>query len=89
MYATESVTKTCAFCGKEEKTLIYCPAGHYVCDSCHSKAALEVLRQVLSNTQSKDPAAIIEQVMSHPAVPMHGPEHHVIVPGAIIAARDS
>jgi hypothetical protein len=86
VYATESVAKTCIFCGKEEKTMIYCPAGHYICDSCHSKAALEVLRQVLSNTRDKDPAAILEQVMSHPAVPMHGPEHHVIVPGAIVAA---
>ena len=86
VYATESITKTCALCGKEEKTLIYCPAGHYVCDSCHSKAALEVLRQVLASTETTDPAAILEQVMSHPAVPMHGPEHHIIVPAAIVAA---
>ena len=86
VYGTQSVTKTCVFCGREEKALIYCPAGHYVCDSCHSKAALEVLRQVLSNTGSTDPAAILEQVISHPAVPMHGPEHHAIVPGAIVAA---
>jgi hypothetical protein len=25
-------------------------------------------------------------VISHPSVPMHGPEHHVIVPAAIVAA---
>ncbi len=86
VYATESVTRTCVFCGKEEKTMIYCPAGHYICDSCHSKAALEVLRDVLTSTRSEDPAVILEQVMSHPSVPMHGPEHHAIVPGAIIAA---
>jgi hypothetical protein len=86
VYATESVTKTCAVCGKEEKTNIYCPAGHYVCDACHSKAALEVLRQILASTKSTDPAEIIEQVMAHPSVPMHGPEHHAIVPAAIITA---
>jgi hypothetical protein len=86
VYATRSVNKTCDFCGKEERALVYCPAGHYVCDSCHSQAALEVLRQVLSNTRSQDPAAILEQVMSHPAVPMHGPDHHAIVPTAIVAA---
>jgi hypothetical protein len=86
VYATESINKTCALCGKEEKTLIYCPAGHYVCDSCHSKAAIEVLRQVMASSKTTDPAAILEQVMSHPAVPMHGPEHHAIVPAAIIAA---
>ena len=52
VYATESVTKTCALCGKEEKTAIYCPAGHYVCDTCHSKAALEVLKTGISNYQN-------------------------------------
>ena len=86
VYATESVTKTCDICGKEEKTNIYCPAGHYVCDTCHSKATLEVLKQVLASTKSTDPLEIIEQVMAHPSVPMHGPEHHAIVPAAIITA---
>jgi hypothetical protein len=86
VYATESVSKTCALCGKEEKTAIYCPVGHYVCDACHSKAAIEVLREILATTKKTDPAAILEQVMGHPSVPMHGPEHHVIVPAAIVAA---
>jgi hypothetical protein len=86
IYATESVPLTCAYCGKEERSLIYCPDGHYICDQCHSKAAIDVLRQVLANTKSTDPAAIMEQVVSHPSVPMHGPEHHVIVPASIVAA---
>jgi hypothetical protein len=86
VYAPDSISKTCALCGKAEKTNIYCPAGHYVCNTCHSKAALEVLKQIMSTTQSKDPAAILEQFLSHPAVPMHGPEHHVIVPAALVTA---
>jgi hypothetical protein len=86
VYTTESVPCTCSLCGKEERSLIYCPEGHYVCDKCHSKAAIDVLRQVLSDSRSTDPSAIIEQVVAHPSVPMHGPEHHVIVPAAIVAA---
>ncbi len=86
VYATESVKKICDICGKEEKANIYCPEGHYICDTCHSKAAIEVLKQVLNSTKSTDPAEIIEQVMAHPSVPMHGPEHHSIVPAAIITA---
>ena len=86
VYSTESVTKTCAICGEEAKTNIYCPSGHYVCDSCHSKAAIEVLKNVLAISKSTNPAEIMEQVMAHPSVPMHGPEHHVIVPTVIIAA---
>jgi hypothetical protein len=86
VYGTEEVTRRCSFCGCDFAALIYCPEGHYVCDSCHNRAALDVLRDVLSNTTSTDPAAIIEQVMAHPSVPMHGPEHHAIVPAAIVAA---
>ncbi len=86
VYGTSSVIRTCSLCGTEENTLIYCPSGHFVCDSCHSKGALEVLRQVLESTRSSDPSEIIDQVMAHPSVPMHGPEHHSIVPGAIITA---
>jgi hypothetical protein len=86
IYATESVGKACNLCGSEAQTLIYCPAGHYVCDKCHARAAIDVLRQVLDTTSSRDPAAIMEQVMAHPSVPMHGPEHHVIVPAVIVAA---
>jgi hypothetical protein len=86
VYATDSVKKVCSICGKEEMTTIYCPAGHYICDACHSQAALDVLRQVLAATRSTDPIAILEQVVAHPSVPMHGPEHHAIVPTAIITA---
>ena len=86
VYSTKSVTKTCAICGKGEKTMIYCPAGHYVCDSCHSKTAIDVLHRILETTSSSDPLAILEKVMAHPSVPMHGPEHHAMVPGVIIAA---
>ena len=28
----------------------------------------------------------MEKVVSHPSVPMHGPEHHAIVPAVIVAA---
>jgi hypothetical protein len=86
VYATESITKTCDLCGKVESTAIYCPSGHYVCDACHSKAAIDVIRQILESTTFKDPMAILEQVMVHPSVPMHGPEHHIMVPGIILAA---
>jgi hypothetical protein len=86
IYGTTEVTKRCDYCGKEHPALIYCPAGHYICDACHSRGALEVLRDVLSRTDSADPFEILEIVMAHPAVPMHGPEHHAILPGVIVTA---
>jgi hypothetical protein len=86
VYATEPRVLNCNLCGQEEHTLIYCPTGHYVCDAFHSKAAIEVLRQILGTTLISDPIAILEKVMAHPSVPMHGPEHHAMVPAVIIAA---
>ena len=86
VYGIEEVSRHCDFCGKEYPALIYCPEGHYVCDVCHSRGALDILRDVLNTTTSTDPAEILEKVMSHPSVPMHGPEHHAMVPAIIVAA---
>lgn len=86
IYGTDSKTLRCLFCGTAHSTQIYCPEGHYICDSCHASESLMILRQVLNTTASTAPSEILERVMSHPAVPMHGPEHHAIVPAAIIAA---
>jgi len=86
VYGTEEVSRRCDFCGKESKALIYCPEGHYVCDECHSRGALDISRDVLSKSTSADPIEILEKVMAHPAVPMHGPEHHAMVPAIIVTA---
>lgn len=84
IYGTQEVTKRCDFCGKEYPALIYCPDGHYVCDACHSRGALDILRDILKSTISSDPIEILEKVMAHPAVPMHGPEHHAMVPAILV-----
>jgi hypothetical protein len=86
IYGTGTVSVKCDFCRKTAQAQIYCPDGHYVCDNCHSQKALGVLREVLKYSTSTDPAELLERVMSHPAVPMHGPEHHAIVPAVIVAA---
>lgn len=86
LYQTVPVAMTCSYCGEELNTNIYCPEGHYVCDSCHALEALDILRQVANSTKSTDPGEILESIMSHPSVPMHGPEHHAMVPATIVAA---
>ena len=86
VYATDPIVRACDLCGGKQATLIYCPAGHFVCDACHGKTAMDAVRHALATTSLADPMAILEQVMAHPGLPMHGPEHHAIVPGAIIAA---
>jgi hypothetical protein len=86
VYATDSVVRVCDLCGTEQTTMISCPEGHFVCDACHGAAAMDAVRRVLTTTSSRDPAALLEQLMAHPGLPLHGPEHHAIVPGVIVAA---
>jgi hypothetical protein len=86
IYGTEEAARTCTYCGKEFNALIYCPEGHYICDSCHSSKALDIIREVLSSTDSANPIELLEIIISHPSVPMHGPEHHAMVPAILVTA---
>ncbi|CAK8711426.1 Radical SAM superfamily enzyme, MoaA/NifB/PqqE/SkfB family [Candidatus Electrothrix laxa] len=76
----------CSFCGRLTVTYCTCTDGHYVCDSCHQQEGLEVIRSVCLNSREKDMIALMGRIRNHPAVPMHGPEHHALVPGVILAA---
>ena len=86
VYAATAAERTCDGCGATQTTMIWCPAGHFVCDACHGATAAESVRRLLAATTSPDPGAILEQLMALPGLPMHGPEHHAIVPGVIVAA---
>lgn len=90
IYQTEAVSMNCGFCKQEHTTGIYCPDGHYVCDSCHERETLDILRRVIGSSSTTDPNDTLELVMSHSSVPMHGPEHHAMVPTVIVdAVRNS
>jgi hypothetical protein len=86
VYSTESIPVTCSYCGQNLNAQIYCPLGHYVCDSCHELQAIDILKQVINKSVSCNPLEILEEILAHPSVPMHGPEHHVIVPVVLITA---
>jgi hypothetical protein len=86
IYSSEDRVIKCNICGKEASARIYCPRGHYVCDDCHSRGTQELLRKILSHSRSTSPLEILELVMSNPEVPMHGPEHHILVPAVIVTA---
>jgi hypothetical protein len=78
--------QTCIYCKEEESSLIYCPNGHYVCDSCHSSDAITFLQKLAEIDTSKDPKDVVKRALSHPSFKFHGPEHHSLVPAAILIA---
>ena len=75
----------CAICHKIENSKTRCIHGHYVCNDCHTRGIDTIIRICL-NTDSKDPIEIIRMMMAEPFCHMHGPEHHIMVGSALLAA---
>ncbi len=85
-YSPEGSPASCAVCGVEERSAARCRDGHYVCDACHSGSAKDVIERACRLHRGRDPVALATALMRHPAVKMHGPEHHFLVPAALLAA---
>ncbi|WP_242394146.1 DUF5714 domain-containing protein [Anaeromyxobacter oryzisoli] len=77
---------TCGGCGARVESAVRCRSGHFVCDACHSGSAKDVIERVCLATEDTDPLAISRALMRHPTLKMHGPEHHLLVPAAFLAA---
>ena len=76
----------CAICKKEYETTVACKAGHFICDACHMEKGVAVILDFCQNTESRNPIAMLQQMMARPEIYMHGPEHHVMVGAALLAA---
>ena len=83
---TEPKVLSCQYCGKEERVESCCEDGHFVCDQCHIHAAADIIKQVCLSTKEKDVINIFKELRSHPDFPTHGPHHHPLVPGILLAA---
>jgi hypothetical protein len=86
VYLAESAPMTCALCGATHAGHARCDAGHHACDACHASPAKDVIERACAATDGVDPIALAVRLMRHPAVKMHGPEHHFLVPAVLLAA---
>lgn len=85
-YSQERASRSCTLCGQPATSDAACAAGHFVCDACHKKGALEVIEAVCIASAEKDPVALANQLMKSPTFHMHGPEHHFLVPAVLLTA---
>jgi hypothetical protein len=76
----------CEYCGKFFVSDACCVNHHYVCDHCHSLPANDLIEQYCRTTLHTDPYRIVATLMKNPQINMHGPEHHFLVPAALLAA---
>ncbi|MBO8091759.1 MAG: methyltransferase domain-containing protein [Prosthecochloris sp.] len=85
LYEDGETLRICHYCGKTFSAQAICREGHYVCDSCHADDAVDVIRHICLTTGETDMLKLFEHIRSHPAINMHGPEYHAMVPGIILA----
>jgi hypothetical protein len=86
VYLTEAEPMTCALCGRTFSSRARCENGHFLCDSCHTKDAEEAAFLYCLHSSGRDPIALMQALMRLPAVHMHGPEHHFLVPCTLLCA---
>jgi SAM-dependent methyltransferase len=84
-YLSEPKEIACAYCGKTSSANALCENGHFVCDTCHLKDGLKAIEHICLETKETDMLSLLEEIRRHPAIPVHGPEHHAMVPGIILA----
>ena len=76
----------CYYCGNSYEANASCTEGHYVYDFCHSAGAFGLIERFCIDTKLEDPIEIAQALMRAPPLKMHGPEHHFLVPAALVAA---
>lgn len=87
-YREQGESVSCTHCGRRETSAIVCPAGHYVCNHCHSARHLEQLYVQAGRTSGRAPEDILEELLALPGLPMHGPEHHAMAGLALLLASE-
>jgi len=85
-YTEQVALMRCEYCGDKFESSVACVNDHYICDGCHSSAGNDFIERYCIKSQEIDPVAMATQIMSHPSIKMHGPEHHYLVGAVLISA---
>lgn len=85
IYSERPALMECALCHKQQQSRTQCSNGHYVCDDCHM-AGLDAVMNICLHSSSRNPAEILEAMMTLPSCHMHGPEHHAMTGAALLTA---
>ncbi len=77
--------QTCEKCRRTVLSDARCSRGHFVCDLCHKQDPIEVVRKICATSKETNMLRMMSEIRRHPAFKTHGPEHHSLVPGVILA----
>lgn len=83
---SEEELLNCHYCNKKVLAKEKCTQCHYICESCKLKSTRDIIKDYCANTKSENPIDIMNLLMRHPAINIHGLEHHFLVSAALISA---
>ncbi|SHE58239.1 DUF5714 domain-containing protein [Clostridium fallax] len=86
VYKQNNEIAVCYYCKKEFITNVSCKNGHFVCDKCHGKDGYSLIEEYCVNSDELNPLDICENLMNNKKINMHGPEHHFLVPAALLCS---
>ncbi len=86
VYEEQDTPLECFYCRKRKRANARCTNGHFVCDECHRADAVGILKEVCLHSGETDMISLLRTIRSYPSFPVHGPEHHSLVPAVILAA---
>jgi len=86
VYLARAEPMACAGCRAVLPSAALCRRGHFICDACHAGTARDVIERSCGASEERDPIALAHELMRHPALKMHGPEHHFLVPAVLLTA---
>ena len=86
IYMNEATERECFFCKSRFSSNTLCENGHFVCDLCHGLSAKGFIKRYTISSEEKDPIQIALTLMNDKRVKMHGPEHHFLVPAALLCS---
>lgn len=85
VYETLFHRHDCHYCGRLVEASEQCEQGHYVCDQCHSTDSVAAIESICFSSTETDMLRLFHHVRRHPAIPLHGPQFHALVPAVILA----
>ena len=86
VYRDKSEKTECYFCKKTYESNVKCLNGHFICDSCHSLSANDLIKHFCITSKLEDPIEMALILMRNQKIKMHGPEHHFLVPAVLLAS---
>lgn len=86
VYLTNKTQLRCSVCHETKWADAHCQSGHFVCDACHAEDPCTWIEQQCLRSDATRPIDFAIELMRHPYVAMHGPEHHFLVPAVLLTA---